>query len=102
MVKFHSAGVERSSVTLMSPEANPPARGVHGLAKVDWVTEWSPGKPVNWNWMMSPLVALMLLGENFRAGAPGWPPTVTGITVWAETTAVVARAAKTDAKSIIF
>lgn len=69
--------------TRSKPEKNPSTVGrtlwigVQGLAKLDWVTVWLSG--LNWNWTMSPGLAVMLLGRN--SVVPLGPPTVTTWTV---------------------
>lgn len=75
----------RVSATGMNPESKPPARGAHGLSKVDWVTVWFFCWKVNRT--TSPTLALTDDGLNFRT--PG-PPTVTS--------KVAARAMWADAK----
>jgi hypothetical protein len=57
------AGVE-SLILGRRPESWPFARGTHGRAKVDCVTEWFP--PVNWKIMVSPTFAVMKFGLNTR------------------------------------
>jgi len=51
-------------VTGRKPVSNPSERGVHGWAKLDWVTEWFLGLKVNST--MSPTAAVMLLGLKMR------------------------------------
>jgi len=61
----------------MKPESNgvvAAASSVQGAVKLDCVTVWLPVR--NWNWTMSPWVALRLLGMNVCVS---FQPT---ITVW--------------------
>jgi hypothetical protein len=48
----------------ITPESNPPARGLQGSLKDDWVTEWFPGAPLKTKVTTDPAVTLTLVGVN--------------------------------------
>jgi len=69
IVKFQ-VGIE-FALTLGSgiktqPESKPVGMGSQGSVNKDWVMLWFPGAPVNSNVIVVPLVALMLLGMNWK------------------------------------
>jgi hypothetical protein len=74
IVRFHS-GVSETAVRIWTqPESNPPSSGWQGSLKVDCVTEWFPGTPVNWKLITVPFVALTLGGMNWKT-----PPAVDAV-----------------------
>jgi len=97
MVRFHVGASVASPVKLTQPESNPSATGVHGAFRVDCVTEWFPGDPLNRKVIVFPFVTFTLLG--LYTGDPPGPPT--SIICWPTTKEVVARAAKKDVTNIV-
>jgi len=82
-VKFHSGVAERAGEGGMNtqPESKPPATGSQGAAKVDCVTVWFPGAPMNLKVITVPLGAVMVLGMNWKTppAAVAVEPTCTDI-----------------------
>jgi hypothetical protein len=78
MVTFHvgAFATVTPAGTEMKPESKPPDSGWHGLAKDDCVTLWFPGEPLNWKEIVSPALAAVFDGMNWRG-----PPVATWTTV---------------------
>lgn len=73
-VKVHCMKVVEFGGTNWKPESTPPAKAVHGVANVDWVTVWFLVK--NWNETESPFATWMLFGSKVK------PPLSPTLTTW--------------------